>query len=66
MILKSILEFIMVALLVWGFLNEDKFVAFEDKMIAKRAAKIKAKRLAAYQTTTNELIDKEIRRNKEA
>lgn len=65
MILKSILEFIVVALLVWGFFNEDRFIAFEDKLVTKLAAKIKAKRLAAYQTMTNELIDKEIRRNEE-
>ena len=66
MILKFILELIVGALLVWGFLNEDRFIAFEDKLVTKLAAKIKARRLAAHQTATNELIDKEIRRDKEA
>lgn len=65
MILRSIIELIVVALLIWGLFNEDRFVAFENKLVAKLAAKIKARRLAAYQTTTNELIDKEIKGDKE-
>jgi hypothetical protein len=65
MIIKHILEFVVIALIIWGFLNEDRFIAFEEKLVAKLAAKIRAKRLAVYQTMVNELVDKEIRGNKE-
>lgn len=60
MIIECILEFVVIALIIWGFLNEDRFIAFEEKLVAKLAAKIRAKRLMV-----NELVDKEIRRNKE-
>lgn len=29
--LKTAIEIIVVLLLIWGFMNEEKFVAFEDK-----------------------------------
>ncbi len=30
-VVQTIVEIIAVGLLIWGFINEDKFIAFEDK-----------------------------------
>jgi hypothetical protein len=38
---QSAIELIAVVLLIWGFINEDKFIVFEDKLARAIAIHIK-------------------------
>jgi len=41
MIFATIVEVGLSALVIWGVFNEDKFIAFEDKIVALVKSKIK-------------------------
>ena len=41
---QSAIELIAVVLLIWGFINEDKFIAFEDKLARAIAIHIRNRR----------------------
>ncbi len=46
-VLMTIIEFAVAALLIIGLFNEDKVVAFEDKIIAIIKRKIKSRKAVA-------------------
>ena len=39
--IQTVLDLAVVVLLIWGFLNEDKFIAFEDKLARAIAINIR-------------------------
>lgn len=48
-IIRTIIEILVAAFLIWGLFNEEKLVNFEDKIVAKWKAR-KSKRFAPHYT----------------